>query len=67
MIKASIYTPNYCRLLENLEPLPGGDQLFMQSAMLPLDLLGKVAPGTQTDTIAQENDEVDEENDEPAN
>lgn len=65
MIKAGIYTPNFCRALENLEPLPGGDQLFMQSAMLPLDKLGQVTPGTQTDTIPQENDEVEEENDEP--
>lgn len=67
MIKAGVYTPNFCRALENLEPLPGGDQLFMQSAMLPLDKLGQVTPGTQTDTIPQENDAVEEENDESAN
>lgn len=55
MVKGGIYTPNFCRSLENLEPLPGGDQLFMQSAMLPLDKLGQVTPGTQTDTIPQDN------------
>lgn len=60
MIKAGIYTPNFCRSLENLEPLPGGEQLFMQSAMLPLDKLGQVTPGTQPDTIAQENEDDDE-------
>lgn len=64
MVKGGIYTPNFCRSLENLEPLPGGDQLFMQSAMLPLDKLGKVTPGTQTDTIAQDNQGNDNE---PAN
>lgn len=61
MVKGGIYTPNFCRSLENLEPLPGGDQLFMQSAMLPLDKLGQVTPGTQTDTIPQENEEQDNE------
>lgn len=64
MVKGGIYTPNFCRSLENLEPLPGGDQLFMQSAMLPLDKLGQVTPGTQTDTIAQDNQGNDNE---PAN
>lgn len=64
MVKGGIYTPNFCRSLENLEPLPGGDQLFMQSAMLPLDKLGQVTPGTQTDTIPQDNQGND---DEPAN
>lgn len=63
MVKGGIYTPNFCRSLENLEPLPGGDQLFMQSAMLPLDKLGQVTPGTQTDTIAQENEEDNESTD----
>lgn len=63
MVKGGIYTPNFCRSLENLEPLPGGDQLFMQSAMLPLDKLGQVTPGTQTDTIAQENEDTNESTD----
>lgn len=55
MIKASVYTPNFCRSLENLEPLPGGDNLFMQSNMIPLDMVGKITSTTQNpDTIAQE-------------
>lgn len=63
LIKGGVYTPNFCRALENLEPLPGGDQLFMQAAMLPLDMLGKVTPGTQPDTIPQENEDDNESTD----
>lgn len=55
MIKAAVYTPNFCRSLENLEPLPGGDNLYMQSNMIPLDMVGKVTSTTQNpDTIAQD-------------
>lgn len=55
MIKAAVYTPNMCRALENLEPIEGGDNLFMQSNMIPLDMVGKITSTTQTsDTIAQE-------------
>jgi len=55
MIKAAVYTPNFCRSLENLEPLPGGDNLFMQSNMIPLDMVGKITSTTQNpDTIAQD-------------
>ena len=63
MITTGVYTPNFCRSLENLEPLEGGDQLFMQGAMVPITALGQNTTTPQTDTIAQEN----EENDEPAN
>lgn len=63
MITTGVYTPNFCRALENLEPLDGGDQLFMQGAMVPITMLGKNTSASQTDTIAQEN----EENDESAN
>jgi len=55
MIKAGVYTPNFCRALENLEPKDGGDNLFMQSNMVPLDMAGKITSTTQNpDTIAQE-------------
>lgn len=55
MIKAGIYTPNFCRALENLEPMPGGDSLYMQSNMIPLEMVGKITSTTQNpDTIAQE-------------
>ena len=36
----ALSTPNEIRARENKPPLPGGDQLFMQGAMLPIDKLG---------------------------
>lgn len=60
MITTGVYTPNFCRSLENLEPLDGGDQLFMQGAMVPITKLGQDTTSSQTDTIAQENEEDDE-------
>lgn len=42
MTQNGIYTRNYCRGLENLPPLPGGDELTVQSNLIPLNLLGKV-------------------------
>ncbi|WP_162240023.1 phage portal protein [Methylobacterium sp. Leaf106] len=39
-------TPNEIRSRENKPPLPGGDSLFMQSAMLPIEKLGQAAPAT---------------------
>lgn len=63
MINNGVYTPNFCRSLENLEPLEGGDQLFMQGAMMPITRLGQDTTASQTDTIAQENEENDEPTD----
>jgi HK97 family phage portal protein len=57
MIKGGVYTPNFCRGLENLEPLPGGDMLYMQSNMIPLDMVGKITSTAQNDTIAQDTPE----------
>lgn len=58
MIKAAVYTPNFCRSLENLEPIEGGDNLFMQSNMIPLDMVGKItSTGQNTDTIAQDTED----------
>lgn len=37
-------TRNELRALDNDEPMPGGDVLTVQSNLVPLDLLGKVAP-----------------------
>lgn len=54
MIKGAVYTPNFCRSLENLEPLPGGDQLYMQSNMIPLEMVGKITSTAQTGTIGQD-------------
>lgn len=56
MIKAGVYTPNFCRGLENQEPIDGGDQLFMQSNMIPLNMVGKITSTAQSDTIEQENE-----------
>jgi HK97 family phage portal protein len=55
MVQNGIYTRNYARALENLPPLPGGDVLTVQSNLLPIDQLGKVAP-TQTPVPAPKED-----------
>lgn len=44
MVTNGLRTPNELRALDNAPPLPGGDQLFMQGAMLPIDKLGTVQP-----------------------
>lgn len=36
MVSKSILTPNEARAEEGLDPLPGGDELLMQGAMVPL-------------------------------
>ena len=41
-IVGGIVTPNECRRNEGLPAMDGGDQLFMQGANLPINLLGKV-------------------------
>jgi HK97 family phage portal protein len=60
MITSAVYTPNFCRALENLEPLPGGDALVMQSNMIPLDMLGKVTSTAQNATIGQDKEPTDD-------
>ncbi|MDQ1924679.1 phage portal protein [Massilia pseudoviolaceinigra] len=47
MTQNGIYTRNFCRSLENLEPLPGGDELTVQSNLIPLSLLGKITNTAQ--------------------
>jgi hypothetical protein len=37
-INSAQMTPNEARRLENLPPLPGGDQLFINSTMVPIDM-----------------------------
>lgn len=68
MITNGVYTPDFCRSLENLEPMPGGDQLFMQSNMIPLNMVGKITSTAETGTIPDDNtdDTEDTENDDPA-
>lgn len=43
-ITSALMTPNEARRLEWLPDVAGGDQLFMQGAMLPIDKLGQVPP-----------------------
>lgn len=42
MVNNGIYTRNYCRGLENLPPIDGGDELTVQSNLVPLSMLGKI-------------------------
>jgi HK97 family phage portal protein len=46
LVQNGISTRNECRQLENLPPMPGGDDLTAQSNLVPLRLLGAVTPGT---------------------
>ena len=50
----SIRTPNEARALDNLPPLPGGDQLYIQGATVPLEDAGKTLSPTPVPTTAQE-------------
>ena len=61
MIDKAVYTPNFCRGLENLPPVDGGDELFMQSNMIPLNMVGKMTSTAQNDTIAQDTQGNDDE------
>lgn len=45
-ISTAVLTPNEARAMEWLPPLPGGDQLLIQGAMVPLDMAGQL-PQTQ--------------------
>lgn len=40
-VQAGIRTPNEIRALDNLPPLEGGDKLFIQGAMVPIEDAGK--------------------------
>lgn len=41
MIANAAMTPNEARAKENLDALPGGDQLFIQGAMVPVEMAGQ--------------------------
>lgn len=47
MTQNGLKTRNECRLLENDPPLPGGDELTVQSNLIPLTLLGKITNTAQ--------------------
>jgi len=45
MTQNGLMTRNECRAKENLAPMSGGDELTVQSNLLPLDKLGVPPPG----------------------
>lgn len=51
-ITAAIYTPNEARKKENLKPQVGGDKLYLQAQMVPIDILstGAAIKGQQNET-----------------
>lgn len=55
MTQNGVYTRNFCRALENLEPIDGGDELTVQSNLIPLNMLGKATTTAENATIAQDN------------
>ena len=46
-VQSGQITPNEARLSEGREPIAGGDQLFMQAQMTPINLLGRQLAPTQ--------------------
>lgn len=40
-INGSVHTPNECRGMEGLPPLPGGDRLLANGTMVPIDQVGQ--------------------------
>jgi HK97 family phage portal protein len=61
MVQNGIYTSNFCRALENLPPMDGGDELRCQSNLVPVKLLGKI-----TTAASKEPTETEETDDDPA-
>lgn len=41
LIASSVMTPNEARNLENMNPMPGGDKLYIQGAMIPSEMAGQ--------------------------
>lgn len=46
-INGSVHTPNECRGLEGLPPLPGGDRLLANGTMVPIDQVGMKKPNPE--------------------
>lgn len=46
-VQNAIMTPNECRALEELAPLPGGDQLLVQGATVPITMAGQDKTNSQ--------------------
>ena len=64
-VKGAIFTPNEARAKENLSPVEGGDQVFLQQQNWPIDLLGTNAGDTAgvppTDTPPDNNADDNED------
>lgn len=58
-IQGGIYAPNEARRRENLPPVEGGDEVYMQRQMWPLDMLGEDAE-TQTAETTPLQDETED-------
>lgn len=43
MVQSGIYTPNEARAYEGKTPMPGGDDLLVQSQNVPLSMIGKLS------------------------
>ena len=41
-IQGGIVTPNECRAEEGLAPMDGGDKLFLQAQMVPIEMLPQI-------------------------
>ncbi len=64
-VTGAVFTPNEARAKENLEPVDGGDQVYLQRQNWPLGMLGQdiksdIDPGS-TDQGSDDNEDTDEE------
>lgn len=62
-VLGGIYTPNEPRRKENLPPVEGGDQVYMQRQNWPLEMLGADAEPEETATTADDPPEPDDDED----
>ena len=52
-VTGGLMTPNQWRATEGFKPLPGGDSLYMQQQMVPLEMLDKIARPVPGETQPQ--------------
>jgi HK97 family phage portal protein len=61
-VQTALLTPNEARGLDNRAPLPGGDELLIQGATVPISMAGKVAaPEPEPASVDQEPVEGDDQ------
>lgn len=56
-VQGGLMSPNQFRLSEGWKPEPGGDKLYMQQQMVPMDILDKIERGNTNETIKDEPEE----------